>query len=98
MKLFSPVAVSSKQLDRLERIRAKGRTSYIFYRGILGWGIPVFLLNTLWRWREYGWQIPPRREFFLLTLVSLVVWTVMGYISGAWRWKAVFEERAGKDF
>ena len=30
--------MSTKQIERLEKIRAKGRKHYIFYTGILGWG------------------------------------------------------------
>jgi hypothetical protein len=44
MSLFGPM--STRQIERLEKIQAKGRKHYIFYTGILGWGMSVFLLTT----------------------------------------------------
>jgi|HubBroStandDraft_6_1064221.scaffolds.fasta_scaffold571521_2 hypothetical protein len=48
MNLFKPAVLSPKQIERRNRIRAKGRNHYIFYTGILGWGMSVFLMTTSW--------------------------------------------------
>jgi len=67
MRLFNPTELSPGQIERRKRIRAKGRNHYIFYTGILRWGMSVFLVTALWRWHEkYGWHIPPRGDMYLL--------------------------------
>ena len=49
------MTLSPKQIEYRNRIRAKGRKHYIVYTGVLRWGMPVFLLSTLWSWyEEYG--------------------------------------------
>jgi len=92
MNLFKPAALSPKQIERRERVRAKGRQYFIFTRGILGWGIPVFLVTTLWRWYDHGWHVPSYGELYFEMFFELVIWTGGGYWFGARMWKRVFEE------
>lgn len=93
MNLFKPAVLSPKQIEFRKRIRAKGRKHYIFYTGILGWGMSVFLLTTLWTlYDKYGWHVPPRGDLYFYILIGLPVWTVGGYFWGAYMWKMLFEE------
>jgi hypothetical protein len=85
-------ALSPRQVERRNRIRAKGRNHYIFYTGILGWGMPVFLTTTIWGWYHHGWRFPPRGELFFSLLFGLVIWTAAGYWVGVRMWKRFFEE------
>ncbi len=32
--------------ERIRAVQTKGRKHYIFYRGVLGWGMPMFALTT----------------------------------------------------
>ncbi len=82
MNLFKPAALSPKQIERRERVRAKGRQYFIFTRGILGWGIPVFLVTTLWRWYDHGWHVPSHGELYFEMFFELVIWTGGGYWFG----------------
>jgi hypothetical protein len=96
MSFFNANALSPKQIERRERIRMKGRNHYIIFRGILGWGMPVFLLTTLWRWHDHGWHLPLRGELYFETFLGLIIWTAAGYWVGAQMWQKVFEEPARK--
>ena len=92
MPLFRPAVLSPTQIERRKRILAKGRKHYIFYRGILGWGISMSVLSTPWSWHEEnGWHIPPRGCLFFIIL-GLVIWPVAGYFWGAYMWKWRYEE------
>jgi hypothetical protein len=69
----------------------RGRKHYIFHRGILRFGIPLFLVITLWRWREnYRWHLPPREDLPIICTslaFSLALWLTLGYFLGATMWK-----------
>src|SRR5262249_294898 len=86
MNLFKSTEPSHKLLERRKKLRAMGRTRYALYFGALGWGIPVFLITTLWRWHdEYGWYAPPRPPLFsesIRAAVRLAIWLTMGYFLG----------------
>ncbi len=91
MPLFKPAVLSSEQIERRRRIRAKGRKHYIFYRGILAWGLPVLLLTTLWRWYDdYGWRGPRRADLYseiAHLAIGVIVWSAAGYFYGVTMWK-----------
>jgi hypothetical protein len=90
MSLFGPM--SPKRIERLEKIRAKGRKHYIFYQGILGWGMSVFLLTTVWNWYDKsGWHFPSRGALYYSIIVGLPLWSFAGYIWGAVMWSYLIE-------
>ncbi len=90
MSLFGPM--SPKRIERLEKIRTKGRMHYVFYWGILCWGMSVFLLTTFSYWHEkYGWHFPSRGDLFLAILVGLPLWSLAGYMWGAFMWRYLME-------
>jgi hypothetical protein len=93
MNLFKPSVLSPKQIERRRRILAKGRKYFILYRGILGWGMFVFLFTTLWGWHDkHGWKAPQRGDLHFVSLgFGLVLWSIMGYFWGAFVWKMHFE-------
>jgi hypothetical protein len=105
MKLSESQQPSSERFEKLKRIQAKGRKHYIFHRGILRFGIPLFFAMTLWRWREnYRWDLPPRGDLPIVCgsiVFSLALWLTLGYFLGAKMWKQLgFEtsnRSAGKD-
>lgn len=91
MKLFKRTELSPEQIARRNRIRAKGRKRYIFHAGILRFGIPLFLVMTLWRWHEsYRWHLPPRGDLSIVCAAiafSLALWLTAGYFLGVTMWK-----------
>jgi hypothetical protein len=90
VSLFGPMSI--KQIERLEKIRAKGRKHYILYAGILGWGMSVFLVTTFWTWYDkYGWHFPTLGDIFLAVLIGLPLWSVGGYIWETITWNYLIE-------
>ena len=98
MPLFKPTALSSEQIERRRRIRAKGRKHYIFYRGILAWGLPMLLLSTLWRWHDdYGWHTPRRTDLsseIIHLLIGPIIWSTAGYFFGVAMWKQLDSDQS----
>jgi hypothetical protein len=100
MSPFTPAELSSEQIERRKRIRAKGRKHYIFHTGVLRFGMSLFLVMTLWRWHErYRWQLPPRQDLPIVCAAiafSLAIWLTAGYFWGVTMWKRMgFQDTAG---
>jgi hypothetical protein len=91
MRLFSSAAPSSKQRARLEKIRAKGRKHFIIYTGVLGWGLSVFVITTIWGWYDdYRWHFPTDGTLLresVHSVVRLAIFLTLGYFFGARMWK-----------
>jgi len=92
-----PTELTSKQIELRRRIRAKGRRHYIFYAGVLRFGVPMFLVMTLWHWHDsYRWHIPPRGDISIVCVYiafSLALWLTAGYFFGVTMWKRIgFED------
>jgi hypothetical protein len=102
MPFFKPSVLSPKQIERRNRIRARGRKRFVFYTGVLGWGMSMFVVMTLLRWHgDYGWRGPcrgdVRHEIFLLA-VGLIIWSTAGYLWGTVMWKKLGSVQApGKE-
>lgn len=77
---------------------AKGRGHFIFYKGMLSWGGPVFVTITLWDWRDkYGWHIPRWQDLPSISLYvtfNLALWLTAGYFFGARVWRKMILEEA----
>ncbi len=96
MSFFKPGPPSRKQIERRERTILKGRTHYIIFRGILGWGMPTFLLTEIWDWYYHGWRLAPWGKLSFQMLFGLVLWTTSGYWLGSYMWQRIIEEPARK--
>jgi hypothetical protein len=93
VRWFKPAVPSLKQIARLKQLHAKGRKHYIFYWGVLGWGLLTFLLKSSWRWYHlYRWHAPARGDLYESLLIELPLWLVAGYFFGASMWKNLEEE------
>ena len=99
MNLFKPTPLSPKQMERLGKIQAQGRTHYILYRGILGWGGSMFILTTLWDWHDkFGWHLPaPKLKLFLDVSIGLLACSIAGYFWGALMWRKMNEKSIAQD-
>jgi hypothetical protein len=69
--------------SRQNRILAKGRTHFILWRGVIGWGITTALGFSL----IMGWGQPLESALPIL-LISLVIFPIVGFFWGSlmWRW------------
>jgi len=81
--------LTPKQRERIEKKLSRGRRSFIWRFGVLGWGIPVFLMTFAWDYYD-GYR--PYKPFNTADLifhlaVGLPIWMACGYWFGAVMWR-----------
>jgi hypothetical protein len=74
---------------RWERNRAMGRSSFIWRRGVFGWGIPVALVTIAYQVvQEQGfvWRLVMTQHLKTGIGVAMLVFPLCGYLFGRWLW------------
>jgi len=79
-----------KSAAKWEKNRSKGRTHFVWFRGVLGWGLPMFVIMTAFNLRRAPSSLT------LTLIVNAIIWPIGGYIWGAWMWAA--SEKAYKRY
>ncbi|MCG6200516.1 hypothetical protein [Psychromonas antarctica] len=73
--------MKDKHFESWKKLREKGRLRFIFVRGILGWGLPMFLIVILlFNVGENGVILPAS------IAIHAAIWTVGGMIFGGVMW------------
>jgi hypothetical protein len=75
------------QREKIERIIAQGKPSFIWRRGVLGWGLPVFLMTTIWRYIDLFHLHTGQALPFYVSLLALPMWLAGGYFFGVSMWQ-----------
>lgn len=83
-------AETPKEFQRWEVTRRKGKLNFILIRGVLAYGLPMFLLMTLFANRDPEKPLAP-----VLIIISAAVWAVGGAVFG-WAMWALTERRYKK--
>src|SRR5579862_2615976 len=89
---------SPKQFGRHDRIVKNGRSHFIFYRGVLGFGIPSCAGFLFLEWRDFvhsGWIKPSTGQVIFAVISNLALWLASGYVWGIVMWKW-FTSRSAK--
>jgi hypothetical protein len=78
-------------IARWERTRAMGRTTFIWRRGVFGWGIPVALLTIAYQIvQEQGFvrRLVMTQHLKVGIGVAMLVFPLCGYLFGRYLWTA----------
>jgi hypothetical protein len=76
--------------QRWERVRAQGRTHFLWRNGVLGWGLPAAALTMLYKVvQEQGLTMDPALTPTLRNALVLIVlvFPVLGWLFGGWLWE-----------
>ena len=76
-------------LARWERNRAMGRSTFIWRRGVFGWGIPVALLTIAYQVvQEQGfvWRLVMTQHLKTGIAIAMLVFPLCGYLFGRYLW------------
>lgn len=82
-------AVREAELRRWERLRAQGRSYFVWRHGVAGWGIPAAILTMVYKLVEahgLAWSLslsPELRHAFALIAIAF---PALGYLFGSWLW------------
>ncbi|NGM84792.1 hypothetical protein G5B47_20525 [Paenibacillus sp. 7124] len=80
--------MKTAQRSKWEKIRSKGRKHFLFYRGVIGWGIPTAIIFTFFtELLENDHSITFDYSFYMSLLKTLIILPVCGYFWGLWVWK-----------
>ena len=74
---------------RWERTRAMGRSTFIWRRGVFGWGIPVALVTIAYQVvQEQGfvWRLVMTQHLKTGIGVAMLVFPLCGYLFGRYLW------------
>ena len=72
-----------------ERNRAMGRSTFIWRRGVFGWGIPVALITIAYQIvQEQGfvWRLVMTQHLRTGIAIAVLVFPLCGYLFGRWLW------------
>jgi hypothetical protein len=61
------IARDAKRIERWERVRASGRSRFIWLTGVFGWGLAWAAAMLAWRWWDTG--LPPVTSDVLIAAV-----------------------------
>jgi hypothetical protein len=78
-------------LARWERNRAMGRTTFIWRRGVFGWGVPIALVTIAYQVvQEQGfvWRLVMTQHLKTGIGVAMLVFPLCGYLFARWLWTA----------
>lgn len=81
---------------------AKGKTRYILRRGLLAWGVPVYILYLLLTagvqalWGKVTYVESLKALFPFTILFGLIVFAVAGYFVGRHHWRQLLKEAGPK--
>jgi hypothetical protein len=76
-------------IARWERNRAMGRSTFIWRRGVFGWGIPVALITIAYQVvQEQGfvWRLVMTQHLKTGIGVAMLVFPLCGYLFGRYLW------------
>jgi len=76
-------------IARWERNRAMGRSTFIWRRGVLGWGVPIALLTIAYQVvQEQGfvWRLVMTQHLKTGIGVAMLVFPLCGYLFARWLW------------
>ena len=82
---------SAAALARWERNRAMGRTTFIWRRGVFGWGMPIALVTIAYQVvQEQGfvWRLVMTQHLKTGIGVAMLVFPLCGYLFARWLWTA----------
>lgn len=83
--------MNKEKWKKWEKVRAKGRTRFIWLNGVVGWGIPLAVtgpaLTVLWRDAGFVIERFPWGSFLRLLPSSLIVASLGGYFYGVLMWE-----------
>ena len=76
-------------IARWERNRAMGRSTFIWRRGVFGWGVPIALVTIAYQVvQEQGfvWRLVMTQHLKTGIGVAMLVFPLCGYLFARWLW------------
>lgn len=77
---------------KIARVVARGKRSFLWRRGVLGYGVTVFLLTTAWDlWLRYRDHTLNAQYLAFSIPIRLIIWLLAGYWFGTIMWRQFYK-------
>lgn len=79
--------MNNRNLEKQEKAISKGKLNYVVKHGMLGWGLPVALLVTIWNFideRPVEWS-----SFIIQSLPNFIIYPIGGIFFGLIMFRSV---------
>ncbi|HEX6631846.1 MAG TPA: hypothetical protein VF048_12185 [Gemmatimonadaceae bacterium] len=76
-------------LRRWERLRAHGRSTFVWRNGVIGWGLPAAIVTALYKVVDaqgLAWPVTLSSGLRHALVVIALVFPALGYVFGGWLW------------
>lgn len=84
------------QRERARKVRARGRWHFIFWRGVVGWGVPTAVIfSALMAWLDEGGSF--QVGFLTHFVLAIVLFPIGGIFWGAYMWRWLERQWARHD-
>ena len=82
--------LSPTQLKNWEKIRVKGKAHFVLYRGVLGWGLYMFAVLTIFNHLQaVDFQLSELKSISLPTVfVNFILCIIGGFVFGWVTWSS----------
>jgi len=93
--------LTPSQLKNWEKIRVKGKNHFVLYRGILGWGLYMFIVLTIFNHlQQVDFDFSSLNSISLpILIINFIVCSIGGWFFGVLTWanseKSFLENRKG---
>jgi hypothetical protein len=74
------------ELKRWESLRQRGRASFVWRVGLLGYGLPMMLGAVIVRLIMQWWTSQPNQSFILNIAIAFALWPLAGLLFGFAVW------------
>ena len=82
-------AARTAELRRWEKLRAQGRSHFVWRHGVAGWGLPAAILTMLYKLVEaHGlvWSLQLSTDLRHAFALIALAFPALGYLFGGWLW------------
>lgn len=76
-------------LHRWERVRAQGRSHFVWRNGVAGWGLPAAIVTMAYQMIEeqgFVWSTAISADLQHALALIAIAFPALGYFFGAWLW------------
>jgi putative flippase GtrA len=69
------------QYDKWSKVREKGKTHFVWFNGVLFWGILTGIM-----WSVVMMYVMPNKNPYVTFIIALILFPISGYWGSKWTW------------
>ena len=73
--------MNQHQYDKWSKVRKKGKTHFVWFNGVLFWGILTGLM-----WSVVLAYVMPNKNPYATLFIAMILFPLSGYLGSKWTW------------